>query len=105
MLEKKFSVQPHDLGGLPAGEVDRSERELAAWEKRADALVCLLEARGLFNLDQIRRAREGLGPGLYENLRYYEKWIAATAQLLLEAGVIDVSELGRKMEEIERRSL
>ena len=96
--------QPHDLGGLDAGPVDQSQHELAIWEKRADALVCLLEKRDLINLDQFRRAREGLGPGLYERLGYYEKWVAATAQLLLESAVISVDELGAKMQEIMARS-
>jgi hypothetical protein len=32
----------HDLGGLPAGPVDRAEHDYALWEKRVDALMVLL---------------------------------------------------------------
>ena len=37
----------HDMGGLPAGPVERSEHDYALWEKRVDAmLIVAVEARG-----------------------------------------------------------
>jgi hypothetical protein len=32
----------HDMGGLPAGPVDRSEHDYALWEKRVDAILVTL---------------------------------------------------------------
>ena len=32
----------HDLGGRPAGPIDRTERALEPWEKRVDAIHQLL---------------------------------------------------------------
>ena len=34
----------HDLGGRPAGAIDRTDRELEPWEKRVDAILRLLSA-------------------------------------------------------------
>jgi len=96
----------HDLGGQPAGPIDRSERELEPWEKRVDALMQLLSApeRGIIGVDELRRAIEGLGAGEYERLGYYEKWMAGITRLLLEKGVLTVDELGRKLDEVRART-
>jgi hypothetical protein len=32
----------HDMGGLPAGPVERAEHDYADWERRVDALMILL---------------------------------------------------------------
>ena len=93
----------HDLGGLDAGPVTKDEHDYALWEKRVDALLVLLSARGLVKVDEIRRAVEQLGPGAYDELSYYERWIAAIAQIMLERGVLTSDELGRRMAEIEAR--
>jgi hypothetical protein len=93
----------HDMGGLPAGPVDRHEHVKDAWEKRVDALARLLSQKKLRRVDEARRAIEALPPDAYDRLSYYERWMAATAQLLLERGVITSDELGRKMEEVRAR--
>lgn len=93
----------HDLGGLPAGPVDRAEHDHALWEKRVDALLVLLANKGVIRVDELRRAIESLGADVYERTGYYERWIAAIARLLLEKGVIGTDELGRRMAEVEGR--
>jgi hypothetical protein len=97
----------HDLGGRPADAIDRSERELEPWEKRVDALQRLLSApeRAIISVDELRRAIEGLGASEYDRLSYYERWIAAIANLLLEKGVLKTDELGRKLDELRSRSV
>ena len=96
----------HDLGGQPAGPIDRTERTLEPWEKRVDALVQLLSApqRRIISVDELRRAIEGLGSAEYNRLSYYERWIAGVANLLLEKGVLTADELGRKLDEVRARS-
>jgi nitrile hydratase subunit beta len=91
----------HDLGGLPAGKVVRDEHEREAWEKRCDALAVLLwdKDRKLVKVDERRRHIEDLGAEIYRNMGYYERWMHAVAQGLLERGVITVDELGRMMEQ------
>ena len=49
-------------------------------------------------LDELRRGIEELGPGAYDELSYFERWIASIAQhLLVEKGVLGVQELGEAM--------
>ncbi len=95
----------HDMGGLPAGPVDRSEHDYALWEKRVDALLVLLSdrERRLLRVDELRRGIEQLGQAAYEDMTYYERWIASITGNLLEKGVLTSDELGRKMAEVERR--
>jgi predicted transcriptional regulator len=103
------SVPPrghHDMGGLAAGTVERTEHDYALWEKRVDALMALLSHRNrrLLTVDELRRHIESLGPEAYETMSYYERWIHAITQTLLERGVITVDELGRKMELVKARA-
>jgi nitrile hydratase subunit beta len=93
----------HDMGGLPAGPVARTEHDYALWEKRVDALMVLLSRRGLLTVDELRRNIEGLGADAYDRMTYYERWIHAITQTLIERGVISVDELGRAMDEVRTR--
>jgi hypothetical protein len=95
----------HDLGGLPAGPIEQAEHDYAPWEKRVDALLRLLSdpKRRIMTVDELRRGIEELGPGAYDELSYYERWMASIGNILLEKGVITVDELGRRMAEIEAR--
>ena len=96
----------HDMGGLQAGAVDPyapgAEHDYAPWEKRVDAILRLLadSKRRLITTDELRRGIEELGPGAYDEMSYYERWIASVTNNLLEKGVIMVDELGRRMAEI-----
>ena len=93
----------HDMGGLPAGQVERQEHDHAPWEKQVDAILRLLsdEQRKLITVDELRRGIEELGPEAYDRLSYYERWIASITHLLIEKGVITVDELGRKMNDVQ----
>jgi hypothetical protein len=95
----------HDLGGRPAGPIDRTERDPEPWEKRVDAMLRLLTdpERQVIGLDEFRRAIEGLGSVEYDRLSYYERWITAIANLLLEKGVVTTEELGRKFDDVLAR--
>ena len=87
--------RPHDLGGVAAGPILRQEHDLEPWEKQVDAILRVLLAKDVLTLDELRRAIEELGPGAYEQLGYFERWIAAIANLLVEKGVLGVQELGQ----------
>lgn len=95
----------HDMGGLPAGPIDRSEHEFEPWEKRVDALLTLLVAPGrrVMTVDELRRGIEGLGSAEYERCSYYERWIESIARVMLEKGVFTADELGRAMAAIRDR--
>src|SRR5262245_16436990 len=93
----------HDLGGLPAGPIDRSDHEKAPWEKRVHALLVLLAdpVRNVLSVDELRRGIESLGAAEYNRLGYYERWIVSITNNLLQKGVFTTDELGRKLAEIE----
>jgi hypothetical protein len=95
----------HDMGGLEAGEVEPTEHDYALWEKRVDALMMLLshKDRRLLTVDELRRNVETLGPEAYDKMTYYERWIYAITQTLIQCGVISVDELGRKIEAVRAR--
>ena len=92
------------MGGLPAGKVERTEHDYPEWERRVDALVQLLRLRGRITVDELRKNIEGLPHEAYDNLSYYEKWIASLTQTLIQRGIISTDELGRKMEEVRKRA-
>jgi len=95
----------HDMGGLPAGALDRDDHDHAPWEKRVDALLRLLAdgKRRIMTVDELRRGIEQLGPGAYDEMSYYQRWMASIADNLLQKGVITVDELGRRMADVEAR--
>ena len=84
----------HDIGGLPAGEVVPAEHDYALWEKRVDAMMVLLSRKNLLTVDELRRNIESLGADAYDKMSYYERWIYAITQTLIQRGVISVDELG-----------
>ncbi len=91
----------HDVGGLEAGPIDREEHGKAPWEKRVDALMVLLGQRKLLSVDELRRGIEELGADAYDRYTYYERWMASMTNILLEKKIVEVSELGARMAEIE----
>ena len=95
----------HDIGGLPAGPVERSEHDFALWEKRVDALMVLLShpSRALLTVDELRRNIESIGTDAYDQMSYYERWIYAVTQTMIQRGVINIDELSRKMAQVEAR--
>ena len=93
----------HDMGGQPAGKVEPTEHDYPDWERRVDAMVQLLRGGGRITVDELRKNIEALPPDAYDKLSYYEKWITSLTQTLLQRGVITTEELGRKMQEVEKR--
>ena len=93
----------HDIGGLPAGEVMLAEHDYALWEKRVDALMVLLSKKKLLTVDELRRNVESLGADAYDSMSYYERWIYAITQTLIQRGVISTDELGRRIADVQGR--
>ncbi|MCV3270404.1 nitrile hydratase subunit beta [Roseobacter sinensis] len=90
-------TRPHDMGGRYGdGPVVPEPETLlfhAEWHKRALAITLAAGAHGKWNLDVSRHAREGLAPADYARFSYYEKWIAALADLLIESDLVSRDEL------------
>lgn len=89
--------RPHDMGGrygdgpvTPEAEDVQFHEE---WHKRALAMTLAANACGQWNLDISRHARESLPPKDYARFTYYEKWLAALTNLLVDTGTISRDEL------------
>ena len=97
----------HDMGGMPAARVERSEHDYVEWERRVDALMVLLSGiRGgpkRMTVDELRKNIESLPPDAYEKMSYYERWVTSITQTMIQRGVITTEELGRKMQEVQNR--
>jgi len=98
----------HDMGGLPAGPVERAEHDYADWERRVDALMILLSGihggKKRMTVDELRKNVEAIAPEAYERMSYYERWVTSITQTMIQRGVITTQELGLKMEEVRKRA-
>lgn len=91
-------MRVHDMGGgglrarIPLPESDYfAFRE--PWHARALAVTLAAGTLGAWNLDSSRHARERLSPADYLEMSYYERWLAALANLLVERGLLTSEEL------------
>ncbi len=87
----------HDMGGRfgdgpvqPQADAPVFEQD---WHGRALAVTLAAGALGQWNIDVSRHARERLSPKDYARFSYYEKWMSALADLLVETGVLTQEEL------------
>jgi hypothetical protein len=93
----------HDMGGLPAGKVEPTEHDYADWERRVDAMAVVLSQKRRLTVDERRRAIETLTPEAYDELSYYERWVIALGQTLIQRGIVTSAELAKKMMEVQKR--
>jgi len=90
------------MGGRPTAEpLNLAEHVPSDWEVLADAVTVALGARGLRTTDEHRRAMEDMPADDYLSLSYYERWVVAAEQLLVEKGVLTHDEVDRKLAELE----
>jgi nitrile hydratase len=88
----------HDMGGRYGDGAINPEPQDAPifaqdWHARALAVTLACGALGQWNIDMSRHARECLSPSDYMNFSYYEKWLAALADLLVAQGVLSRADL------------
>jgi nitrile hydratase subunit beta len=87
----------HDLGGMHGfGPVAREEHEPvfhADWEKRVFAMMNAVLGRRIANIDAVRHAIERMPPARYLSVSYYEKWLYAIENVVVENGLATRDEL------------
>lgn len=91
----------HDLGGLIELPLDQSEHDYAPWEKRVHAVRELLAQKGLLRVDELRRTVEGMGEEKYKRLTYYEQWVWAMSQVMIERGVFTDNEFAHRIAQLK----
>ena len=98
----------HDMGGLPAGRVEPTEHEYAEWERRVDAMMMLLTGtsggKRRMTVDELRKNIESIAPAKYDQMNYYDRWVTALTQTMLQRGHITTDDLTKKMEEVAQRT-
>lgn len=89
----------HDRGGwIDRAPIDRTEHAYAQWEDHTHALLELfIGPKNIFNLDEFRRAIEGIERQQYEAMTYYERWLTAIETCLVQKGVLTREEIDRKL--------
>ena len=84
----------HDMGGETNDEpIDRTERNLMGWERRAGALVDVLCEKRVITSDELRRGIESIPLDEYRSLGYYERWSSSLELLLVEKGLLTTEEI------------
>lgn len=88
----------HDIGGRWGDgrvqpEPDGIPRFAEDWQRRAFALTLAAAALGEWSIDAARHARECLAPADYAGFSYYQKWLAALADLMVARGLVSAEEL------------
>lgn len=94
---------PNDIGGAESDCFERVDHALEPWEKRCHALADVLDFNKVINTEEKRRGVEALGSELIGKLSYYERWIAAFANILFEKQVLTPGQLATKMAEVQAR--
>lgn len=89
----------HDLGGRPAGPIERVETTANHWQKRMEAMRDCLARRAVpvMHVDEMRRAIEDLDGDLYGKLSTYQRKTLAIRNVLLEKGALDVAEMNAEI--------
>lgn len=87
----------HDMGGMQCfGSVQLEKNEPifhADWEKSSLALTLAMGGTGLWNIDEGRSARESLSPAQYVSSSYYQIWLSALENMMIDRGLISSEEL------------
>ena len=87
----------HDRGGWPTDEpIDREEHEWADWERQTRSLIGVLDAKGIMNVDQMRRGIESMDTAEYESAAYFERWSASMETVLVEPGGLTTEEIDER---------
>ena len=95
MSETDRTPANHDMGGAarfrctPVEPDDDAPPD--AFGKKVDALRLLLGGAGLMTVDEMRRCIEAIPGEEYDRLTYYERWITAISNLMVEKGIVPPS--------------
>jgi len=93
----------HDVGGLDLGPIDRTEHEPSYYEKRVDAMILLMAGHQAFRVDALRRTIEDYAQQEYDGTGYYDRWVRALRNLLVEQEVLTRDEIEARVAAVRDR--
>jgi nitrile hydratase subunit beta len=87
----------HDMGGMHGmGPICAEKNEPVfhqRWEGRAYGIAISMGAHGKWTLDALRHQIEQIPPADYLSMSYYEKWMAALVELMVQTGLVTLAEV------------
>lgn len=89
-----------DIGGDPAGEIPREEREPLFWERQMIATYNVLQHHGILVTDEIRRTVEEMSKEAYSASTFYGRRLDALADIVISKGIFTAEELEERTREI-----
>ena len=93
--------KPHDVAGISVSEIDLEDNQYETWEKQIDSLLVLLSGeKKLMRVDELRRGIESLGVNAYNELSYYERWIASISKILVEKNILSQTEIDNRIRKL-----
>ena len=96
-------ARAHDLGGQPAGPIDRAEHEADLGKICDGDDVPLARRLPVAKTDEMRRAIEDMKPEDYQRLGYFDKWAVGISTLVVEKGLMTSDEIKRRIGDISAR--
>ncbi len=96
----------HDIGGEPAGAIEKTELPWLQWEKQVEAVRNLLgdATRRVLSLDELRLGFESFGADKYRKYSFYRRRLEAMIDTLEKKGLITRAEVMAEVEDARRRS-
>src|SRR2546421_10272584 len=94
----------HDLGGMDGfGAIERETDEPVfheQWEGRVFGIGMLGAGLPPTSVDAFRHRIERIGPARYLGSSYYERWLAAVQDALIENRTLNVEEIEARIERL-----
>ena len=108
-------TRPHDMGGrFGDGPIPIKVKDGKClddepvfkfdWHAKALAVTLASASVGKWSIDKGRFFRESLPPSDYNRFSYYEKWISALVNLLIEKKLINTEELKNAVDEVTKNN-
>ncbi len=95
----------HDIGGMSAGPIDRTELPWQHWEKQVEAIRNLLgdATRRVMSLDELRLGFESSGEDKYATYSFYRRRLEAMIDTLEKKGLLTRAEFEAELAAVRAR--
>lgn len=95
----------HDIGGEPAGPIEKVELPWQHWEKQVEAVRNLLgdATRRVLSLDELRLGFESFGQDKYMKYSFYRRRLEAMIDTLEKKGLLTREELMAELAAVQAR--
>ena len=96
-------VGPHDIGGQNFGPINFNPKKKTSLDKRIDVLQRLVGWGGskIYRVDELRFKIESLSHENYKKLGYYDRWLFAIYNLLIDKDVLSEKEIEEKLKSLK----